>query len=80
MVMVTMVSDDKSFCYDFHGGVDPKDYTVEVTDGRLYVKCDIPVELRSGETKIDKFSWDTKLSRHVDPSSSFEVRLSARAP
>ena len=57
------VEGDK-YVYEYHGHLNPKDWQVEVRDGRLYVWGMEKWTSNNGDEQETKFEWDTKLSRN----------------
>ena len=79
MPQVTMYQEGDKYVYKFNGHLDPKDWKVEVQDGKLVVSGEESVKLNSGEDEVKKFGWTGKLSRYC-ASPEFEVEAGEYFP
>ena len=79
MVVVDMYHEGDKYVYELSGHLDPKQWQVEVKNGRLYVFADEEWgENESGQTKTIRHAWDTKLSRYCKSNDFTLVRTAQR--
>ena len=79
MGLCNMFAEGDTYVYEFHGHLNPKDWNVEVKDGRLWITGEEEWKTTKGDPSSTKFEWNTKLSRYcasteftLEPGDYFE--------